>query len=49
MSRGMVTNKWTRICTGCGKSHHINALQQMDGNECCPGERFSRDKTEVSQ
>lgn len=45
--RGQITNKWTRICTGCGRRHHINALRQMDGNECCPGKAFTRNRTEV--
>lgn len=46
-SRGSLTDKWHRVCLGCGKTHHINSLKQMDGNECCPGCGFSRDKTKI--
>jgi len=45
--RGSITDKWHRVCVGCGERHHINALKRMDGNECCPGEKFSRDTTKV--
>lgn len=45
--RSDITDKWTRVCVGCGESYHINALKQMDGNECCPGEKFTRDTTKV--
>ena len=45
--RGQITDKWHRVCHVCGTVHHINALRRMDGNECCPGAAFSRDKTRV--
>lgn len=47
MNRGKILDKWHRACVGCGERHHINALKQMDGNECCPGEAFTRDTTKV--
>lgn len=43
-----ICDKWHRYCHGCGKRYHINALKQMDGNECCPGETFGRDYAEVA-
>ncbi len=46
-SRGEITDKWHRVCVGCGTRHHVNVLRQMDGNECCPGEKFTRDKSKV--
>jgi len=45
--RSQITDKWHRVCCGCGKRLHINELKQMDGNECCPGERVSRNMTDV--
>jgi hypothetical protein len=47
--RQQTTDKWHRVCTGCADRHHVNALKRMDGNECCPGENFTRDTTKVNQ
>jgi len=46
-TRGQITDKWHRVCVGCGSKHHINALRRMDGNECCPGRLFTRDRARV--
>jgi hypothetical protein len=43
------TDKWHRVCYGCGTRHHLNQVTQMDGNECCPGSAFGRDRREVGQ
>lgn len=48
MARGEICDKWHRYCTGCGQTHHLNTLKQWDGNECCPGEMFTRDRTRVN-
>ena len=42
MSR--ITDKWHRYCLGCGTRHHVNTLKRWSGNQCCPGNRFSRDR-----
>jgi len=47
MSRGDITDKWHRVCVGCGSRYHINELKQMGGNKCCPGEAFTRDTSKV--
>ena len=45
--RGDMTDKWHRVCAGCGSPFHVRAVRDMDGNECCPGEKFTRDMAEV--
>jgi len=47
--RGDLTDKWHRVCIGCGSRHHLNALKPMDGNECCPGETFTRDRSKAAE
>lgn len=46
-NRGDITDKWHRVCIGCGERYHINELKQMDGNGCCEGKKFTRDTTNV--
>lgn len=45
--RSDICHKAHRYCAGCGKKHAVGQLQDMDGNECCPGEMFTRDRTKV--
>lgn len=45
--RGDITDKWHRLCTGCGQKHNISALRGWDGNECCPGTSFTRDRSKI--
>lgn len=46
-TRGSITDKWHRVCLGCGERYHINEIKEMNGNECCPGMKFSRDRSMV--
>jgi len=48
-NRSQITDKYHRVCLGCGTRYNISALRGMDGNECCRGHAFSRDTTTVER
>lgn len=51
-SRGQITNKWARVCIGCGKRVHITQLPPYGDTDTCPqcgDDRWTRDKTKVER
>ena len=48
-TRGLITDKWHRVCKTCGRRVHVNTIRGSETYECenCGGVYFTRDRTKV--